>query len=109
MRLDFFNNKRYSSISVIFSALGIISTIKINYDIALRYLSSDGKTQALFGITEILYFYYQYFIVVLSLTAIIFAVIGTKKNENRLTNRVAYLLGVMSIILIFTRIWRLMI
>lgn len=109
MMLDLFDNKRFSCISIIFSALCVILTIKINHDIALRYLSSDGKTKALFGITETLVFYYQYYFIGLSLIALILAIIGTKRKENRLLNRFAYTIGLFSLIIIFLRIWKLMI
>jgi hypothetical protein len=37
--------------------LGMLITIKVNKDIADRYLQSDGKTQAMYGIIEALVFY----------------------------------------------------
>jgi uncharacterized membrane protein YdcZ (DUF606 family) len=104
-----FHSKVYSLISVILSGLCIAIIIKINTDIAHRYLQSDGKTKALFGITETLVFYYQYYFIGLSLIALILAIIGTKRKENRLVNRLAYIIGLLSLIIIFLRVWRLMI
>jgi hypothetical protein len=104
-----FQPKIYSLISVILSGLCIAIIIKINTDIAQRYLQSDGKTKALFGITETLVFYYQYYFVGLSLIALILAIIGTKRKENRLVNRLAYIIGILSLIIIFVSVWRLMI
>jgi hypothetical protein len=101
-------HKIFSLISVIISGLCIAIIIKINTDIAQRYLHSDGKTQALFGITETLVFYYQYYFVGLSLIALILAIIGTKRKENRLVNRLGYIIGLLSLIMIFARVWRLM-
>jgi len=109
MLLDNLKKDKYSKISIAFSILCLIVIIKINHDIASRYLSSDGKTKALFGITEILCFYYQYYFVILSLTAFVFAIFGSKRKENRLINQIAYLLGLFSMIIIFLRIWRIMI
>jgi hypothetical protein len=83
--------------------------IKINIDIADRYIQSDGKTKALFGIIEALVFYYQYYFIVLCIIALIFAIIGTKRSENRLINRIAYIIGLLTLIIIFSRTWRLMI
>jgi hypothetical protein len=104
-----FCSKAYSLISLIISGLCIFITISINIEIAKRFLQSDGKTRALFGITETLVFSYQYYFVGLSLTALILAIIGTKKKENKLINRTAYLIGLLSVVLIFAGIWRLMI
>jgi hypothetical protein len=101
--------KIYSVISLIISGLCIAIIIKINTDIAQRYLQSDGKTKGLFGITEILVFYYQYYFVGLSLIALILSIIGTKRKENRLANRLSYIIGLLSLIIIFVRVWRLMI
>jgi len=104
-----FYKKAYSLISVILSGLCISIIIKINIDIAQRYLQSDGKTQALFGITETFEFYYQYYYLGLSLIALILAMIGTKRKENSLINRTAYIISLISLIIIFARVWRLMI
>jgi hypothetical protein len=56
--------KMFSFVSVILSGLCIAIIIKINIDIAHRYFQSDGKTKALFGITETLVFHYQYYFLV---------------------------------------------
>ena len=104
-----FHQKKYSLISVILSGLCIAIIIKINTDIAQRYLQSDDKTRALFGITETLVFYYQYHFAELSMIAMILSIIGTKRKENRLVNRLAYVIGLLSLIIIFARVWRLMI
>lgn len=104
-----FHSKIFSLISVILSGLCIAIIIKINTDIAQRYLQSDGKTRAVFGITETLNFYYQYYFVGLSFLALILAIIGTKRKEYRFINRIAYVIGLLSLILIFERVWRLMI
>ena len=101
--------KIFSLISVILSGLCIAIIIKINIDIAHRYFQSDGKTQALFGITETLVFYYQYYFVGLGLIALVLAIVGSKKKEQKIINGVAYIIGILALILIFARVWRLMI
>jgi hypothetical protein len=83
--------------------------IKINMDIAHRYIQSDGKTRAIFGITETLVFYYQYYFAGLGLIALVFAIVGSTGKEQKTINRAAYVLGVLSLILVFARTWRLMI
>jgi hypothetical protein len=97
-----------SKISILLSLVCIIVIIKINHDIALVYISSDGKTQALFGLVEIS-FYYKYYFILLSLISLIFAITGFKKREKKLINRIAFLIGLLSLIFIFLEIWRLMI
>ena len=109
MKPDNLIRNKYSISSIGLSIICLIMTIQINHNIAQRYLSSDGKTQALFGIIETFNFYYQYYFVVLSSISLIFAILGTRKKENRLPNRLAYIIGFLSLIFIFTRIWRLMI
>jgi hypothetical protein len=99
----------FSLISVILSGLSIAIIIKINIDIAHRYLQSDGKTKALYGIVETLIFYYQYYFVGLSLIAFVFAILGSKRKEQKIINSVAYTIGVISLILIFASVWRLMV
>jgi hypothetical protein len=101
--------KMFSFVSVILSGLCIAIIIKINIDIAHRYFQSDGKTKALFGITETLVFHYQYYFVGLSLIALAFAILGSKRKEQKIVNRVSYIIGAISLILIFARVWRLMI
>lgn len=109
MILEKLKSAKFSVLSIAFSILCFIVIIKINHDIALRYLQSDGKTRALFGITETLVYYYQYYFVGLSLLSIAFAIIGAKRKEHWLPTRLAYILGLLSLILIFSRVWRLMI
>jgi hypothetical protein len=104
-----FHQKIYSLISVILNGLCIVIIIKINNDIAQRYLLSDSKTKALFGIIETLAFYHQYYFAGLSLIAMILAIIGTKRKENKLVNGLAYIIGFLSCIIIYARVWRLMV
>lgn len=104
-----FHQRKYSIISLIISGLCILITIYINFNISQRYLQSDRKTQLLFVIIEKLVFYYQYYFAGLSLAALIFAILSTKRKENRLINLIAYIVGLFSLIIIFLRVWRLMI
>lgn len=107
--MRYLNQKIYSLISIIIGVVCIVITIKINNDIAQRFLPCDGKTQGLFALIEILTFHYQYYFVGLSIISLIFAIVGTKRKENLLINKNAYVIGILSLIIIFSRIWRLMI
>ena len=99
----------YSNISILLSGLCIAIIIKINFEIAQEYLQSSGKQKALFGLTLLFRYSYQYCFVGLSLLALLLTIIGTKKNENKMLNIFAYFLGIFSLVIIFARIWTWMI
>ena len=81
-------------------------TITINIQIASEYLRVDGKTKALFGLIETLQFSYQYYVCILGIAAMIFAV----KAKNRTVSKTMILLfAISSIILVFARLWRLLV
>jgi hypothetical protein len=98
-----------STISIVLSILCLLIITWINVKIANRYLSSDGKTKALFGIVEILNYSYKYWFIVLSIGSIITAIIGKRKNEGKQIFWISITLGIISMIVIFTPIWRLLI
>ena len=98
-----------SMISIVLSILCLLIITWINLKIANRYLSSDGKTKALFGIVEILNYSYKYWFIVLSIGSIITAIVGKRKNEGKQIFWISMTLGITSMIIIFTPIWRLMI
>ena len=93
-------------ISIIISLISIIITIVINIRIANEYLRVDGKTKALFGLKEILQFSYQYYVCILGVAAMIFAV---KANNRTVSKTMTLLLAISSIVLVFIRFWRLLV
>ena len=93
-------------ISIIISLISIIITIVINIRIANEYLRVDGKTKALFGLKEILQFSYQYYVCILGVAAMIFAV---KANNIIVSKTMTLLLAISSIVLVFIRLWRLLV
>ena len=101
--------KLSSTISIILSILCILIITWINAKIANRYLSSDGKTKALFGIVETLSYSYKYWFIGLSIGSIITAIIGNRKKEGKKIFWISMTLGIISMMIIFTPIWRLMI
>lgn len=101
--------KLYSMISIFLSILCILIISWINAKISNQYLSSDGKTQALFGIVETLSFSYKYCFLGLSISSIITAILGKRKNEGKQIYWIFMTLSLISMIIIFTPIWRLMI
>jgi hypothetical protein len=100
---------KYLHISLLLSLMSIAVTIFINYHIAKEYIRVDGKTQALFGIKELLQFGYQYWVAVAGFVALIFAIIGSVKSSSSGYKWTAILLSPVSIALVFVRIWRLFI
>jgi len=83
--------------------------MKINHDIALQYLRSDGKTKGLFGLVEILTYGYQYYLVAISLLEIVLLIFAFRRREERVYLMIAIILLVISTGLLFGGIWRWMI
>lgn len=93
-------------ISITLSVISVITTTAINIQIAGEYLRVDGKTKALFGVKEILQFSYQYYVCILGLAAIIFAI---KSNGKPTAKTMALIFGLSTIFFAFLRVWRLFI
>jgi hypothetical protein len=98
-----------SKASIFLSFINALLVINVNYEIALRYLSSDRKTQALFGITELLSFSYKYYFLIISVLSIVLLIFSLRKKEDKLIIGFAFGLSLFSILVIFIRIWKLMI
>jgi len=99
----------YLIFSILLSFISISVTTFINIQMAKEYLRVDGKTKALFGIKELLQFGYQYYVVILGLLSLIFAILSFKSNTQRSKLFAATLLSIFSITIVFLRIWRLFI
>jgi len=93
-------------ISIIISIISIIITTAINIQIANEYLRVDGKTKALFGLKEIFQFSYQYYVCILGVAAMIFAL---KANNRTVSKTMTLLLSISTIVLVFVRFWRLLV
>jgi hypothetical protein len=81
MSLHNYNWPIFSIASIFLSLLCLIIILKINHDLSLRYLSSDGKTQALFGLVEILDYSYKYWFVGLSFGGVIASILGKREMK----------------------------
>lgn len=92
--------------SFILSLISICTTVVINYQIAEEYLRADPKTQALFGIIELLQFGYQYYVSVLAVVSLTIAIIGQTGNDTYAKKSIPLLLSLIAITIIFLRIWR---
>jgi len=102
-------NNSFSKASILSSCLYIAIVIKINYDIAMQYLRSDGKTKALIGLTELLSYSYQYYYLILIFLSIVLTTISIKKKESKLTESISLILILLSVTLVFVRSWRFMV
>jgi hypothetical protein len=98
--------KRYFlALSFLLSTISIILTIGINICIAQAYEVAKGKTRALFGITELLVYGYQYDVCILGLAAFIFAALGKSPNKSKKIFAIG--LSLMAVALVFVRCWQL--
>ena len=100
---------RLSIFSTILSSICIVLIIWMNLDIVQKYISTDGKGRALFGIIEIWYLNYKFYLIVISLISIGLSTMATRRKENKYYNLTAYFFGILSLILIFIRFWKIMI
>lgn len=93
----------FLKISIILSVISILITITINFQISKAYSNSHGKGRALFGLTELLEFGYQYYITIIGIISLIFAIFSLKKKEKV----IGIFLSLTAISMVFARIWRL--
>ena len=105
MAITLFRNKSIY-ISIIISIISIVITTAINIQIANEYFRVDGKTKALFGVKEIFQFSYQYYVCILGLAAMIFAVIANSKTVSK---TMTLLLAINTIVFVFVRFWKLLV
>jgi len=99
---------RYSKISILINLVCLIAIMIINYQIALRFLSSDAKTRLLFGMVELVYLY-KYYIIIPILISSIFIAIGIKKKETKKLIIFSVVLNIITLYCLFLRFWALMI
>jgi len=86
------------------SCISLITTTWINISIAKHYLHADGKTRALFGMNELLSYGYQYLVAILGIAALVLSLTSRPRSPFRL---ICIALSILSIILVFVRLWRL--
>lgn len=71
---------KFSAISILLSLTTLFLSVKINFYILNDYLSTDGKSQALYGFIELKYLYKYYFLII-SLFSLLFMVFAFKTKE----------------------------
>ena len=106
--LVYLSKCKFTLTSVFLSFIGFSVILNVNYHISLRYASSSGKTQALFGLVEILEFHYRYYYLGFGLLALVFAIISFFRKEERIGTVLVSILSILTIISVFIPYWRLM-
>lgn len=103
------NKYKLSITSIFISIACFVAVVITNYNISIRYLSSDGKTRALFGVIEATNFYYKYYFILLGMFSLVLGLLAIKKKEKLLAILLAFVLSILAIISIFIQLWKLMI
>ena len=98
----------YSKFSILLNIIFSMIILKINFNISQKYLSSNGKTKAIFSLVEMSYFY-QYYFLILIIFAIIATIVAKRKMENETLALSSLILSIISVLLIFVGVWRIMI
>ena len=96
---------RFSILGIIFGFICLVIAIKINYDMSIEYHTLDGKTKAFM---ELRYFHRLYYGVI-GIIGLILGLIAIINKEKVLFVVFAILLSVLSIILSYIEVWKLMI
>jgi hypothetical protein len=100
---------KYSILSLISSNLCIVGLLIHNYNLSLAYLSSGGKTRALFGIIELSRLHIKLYFIPFAFLSIGFGVLAVKKKENKVWAAVSIIACLIAIVSFFIRYWRFMI
>lgn len=98
-----------SILSILIGAFGLFLLIRNNYNLSVLYLSAKGKTRGMFGIVETLNYYFKYYILVIIAVALLFAIVALRKKEEMQVVYLSIGLCMLTAILVFVPLWRLMI
>lgn len=92
-------------ISIIISLTCLFFLVKANIEIAEIYKNADGKTKALFGITELGYFYSKFLYIIPLLYSLVTAIYSTKNGTTK-ASKFTIGLALFTILIIFVDIWK---
>jgi hypothetical protein len=101
--------KGLSKISLILGAVTTAALISINLVITFRYTSSDGKTQALFTLVDLLSYSWIYWLLIPAAASLILAILALVHKEPKTLTLTACLVGLVAIALVFIRFWWLLV
>lgn len=100
---------KYSLLSIFASSICIIGLLIHNYNLAETYLTSDGKTKALFGIIELSRLHIKLYYIPLALLCIIFLVFARKEKENLTLFICSFTFLLIAVFCFFYPFWLLMV
>ncbi|RKD96891.1 MULTISPECIES: hypothetical protein [Marinifilum] len=101
---------KFAILSIVLSGISICCTLKVNYDLWNRYVSlTSGKTKALYGLTELLEYGYQYDYSIFGVLSLVLLIISIRKSEKRSLIILGALLAIFSIVVVYLRLWKLFI
>jgi len=100
---------KYALLSIILSGICIIGLLIFNYNLAQVYLSSDGKTQALFGINEFMRLYIKFYFIPFVIGSLIFTIRSFQKKEIKSLKYASVICFLIVVATFFIRFWRFMI
>ncbi|KUJ50222.1 hypothetical protein [Chryseobacterium sp. JAH] len=96
---------KYSLLSIVSNFIVIWFLVRINVSIFEKYINTDGKTKALFGLIELQYIYKYYFLSII-LVSFIFLCYAYKKNEDIVVKIAALISLGLAILSIFINFWK---
>ena len=96
----------FCKVAIICCSLGILYILWIEYAIYLDYMSTTGKTQALFGITELVSYGHKFYAVFAGFLGLILCIMGFRSKEKRNLKWMAFSLSLFTIGLPFLRVWQ---
>lgn len=99
----------FALMSIIICFIVLIAIAKFNYDLAVRYKTTDGKGRALFGILELCSFYYKVYFFAGGVLSVVLASISIRRKENILASYIALGFGLLSASLVFIPFWKFMV
>lgn len=101
------NKKGVQFSSFVISIIAIVYSFVINYVIYNKYLSSSGKTQALFKLTTLNYLLDKSIIICLALISIFVSIVPATKNQS-ITAILSIIISLIAIALVVFPAWKIL-
>lgn len=102
-------DSKFSILSLVSSSICIVGLLIFNYNLSLIYLSSSGKTQALFGIIELSRLHIKLYFIPVALISVILGILAMRKKETKWLAMVSIVGCIIAIVFFFIRLWTFMI
>jgi hypothetical protein len=99
---------KFSLLSFICSDICIIGLIIFNYYLAQAYLSTTGKTRALF-LQELIWLHIKFYFIPFAIAALIFSIRSYQRKEIKWLSYASSLWFLIAAATFFIRLWRFMI